>query len=48
MLHLLRSVDIVLEIANSMLPCLEALREELGDLANESDQSPALENTFSI
>lgn len=32
MLHLLRRGDVVLEVSASVLPCLKALKEELGDL----------------
>jgi hypothetical protein len=33
MLHLLSGRDVVLEVATCVLPCLQALVEELGDLA---------------
>lgn len=35
-LHLLGCTDVVLEVATSMLPCLEALKEELCNLCGVS------------
>lgn len=34
MLHLLGGLDVILEVAASVLPCLQALVEELGYLAS--------------
>lgn len=46
MLHLLSSLDIILEVTTSMLVCLETLKEELGDLEASLSVNRPLSSVF--